>query len=439
MSLRSLFVDFNSYFASVEQQADPSLRGRPVGVAPVMAETTCCIAASVEAKTFGVRTGTLVREARRLCPHIAIVPAQPSLYVEYHHRLKDAIETCIPIDYAGSIDEVACELIGRERVRANAVAIARNIKAAVRGVGDWLRCSVGIAPNHFLSKTATDMQKPDGLVVLEAGDLPHALHRLELSDLCGIGPNMEQRLHAQGIRTMRQLCALDKAAMREIWGGIEGERFFDALRGEWQTHRESARASLGHSHVLGPEWRTSTGARAVLKKLLVKAAMRLRNEGYVAAALSVRVRHLGADAWHGEVRFEATDDSREFLRQLAHALDRRDPHTARLPLRGGKPVPLAVSVTLHHLQQRDASTGSLFVNETKSRAVSGVLDRINQRYGGNTLYFSSMQGALEAAPMRIPFSSIPDPRLEHDAEHNELWLKRMREYKRLAEAAHQRV
>lgn len=439
MSLRSLFVDFNSYFASVEQQVDPALRGRPVGVVPVMAETTCCIAASVEAKTFGVRTGTLVHEARKLCPQIALVLAQPPLYVEYHHRLKEAIETCIPIDYVGSIDEVACELIGRERVRANAVAIARNIKATVRGVGDWLRCSVGIAPNHFLSKTATDMQKPDGLVVLEESDLPYALHRLELSDLCGIGPNMEQRLRARGIRSVEQLYALDATAMRDVWGGIEGERYWAALRGEWQAHRESARASLGHSHVLGPQWRTPAGARAVLKKLLVKAAMRLRHEGYVAAALTVRVRHLGADTWHGEIRFDATDDSREFLRQLACALDRRDRHTQRLPLRGGKPLPLAVGVTLHRLQRRIESTASLFADETKSHAVDGVLDRINRRYGGNTLYFGSMQGALEAAPMRIPFSTIPNPQLERDAEHNELWLKRMREFKRLAEAAHQRA
>ena len=439
MSLRSLFVDFNSYFASVEQQVDPALRGRPVGVVPVMAETTCCIAASVEAKTFGVRTGTLVREARKLCPQIALVLAQPPLYVDYHHRLKEAIETCIPVDYVGSIDEVACELIGRERVRTNAIAIARNIKAAVRGVGDWLRCSIGIAPNHFLSKTATDMQKPDGLVVLEEGDLPQALHRLELSDLCGIGPAMEQRLHAHGIRSVEQLCALDATSMRDVWGGIEGERFFDALRGEWQTHRESARASLGHSHVLGPEWRTPAGARAVLKKLLVKAAMRLRHEGFVAAAMTVRVRHLRADTWHGEIRFDATDDSREFLRQLACALDQRDRHTQRLPLRDGKPLPLAVGVTLHRLQRRVESTASLFADEAKNRAVNGVLDHINRRYGGNTLYFGSMQGALEAAPMRIPFSTIPNTQLERDAEHNELWLERKRQVMRLAEAAHQRA
>lgn len=438
MTLRSLFVDFNSFFASVEQQAEPALRGRPVGVVPVMAETTCCIAASIEAKTFGVRTGTLVREARKLCPQIALVPARPSLYVDYHHRLKGAIETCIPVDYVGSIDEVACELIGRERSRANAIAIARSIKTAVRGVGDWLRCSIGIAPNHFLSKTATDMQKPDGLVVLEEGDLPQALHRLELSDLCGIGPNMEQRLHAHGIRSVAQLCTLDRSAMRDVWGGIEGERYWAALRGEWQAHRQSARASLGHSHVLGPEWRTPAGARAVLKKLLVKAAMRLRHEGLVAAAMTVRVRHLGADAWQGEIRFDATDDSREFLRHFARALDQRDRHTQRLPLRGTKPTPLAVSVTLHRLQPRGESTGSLFADESKNRAVNGVLDRINRRYGGNTLYFGSMQGTLKTAPMRIPFQTIPDPELERDAEHNELWLERKRQFSRLAEAAHQR-
>jgi DNA polymerase-4 len=117
MSLRSLFVDFNSYFASVEQHEDPALRGRPVGVAPVAAETTSLIAASYEAKAFGVSTGTLVRDARRLCPHIQIRVARPERYVFWHHRLIEAIDHAIPIARVGSIDEVACELIGRQRRR----------------------------------------------------------------------------------------------------------------------------------------------------------------------------------------------------------------------------------------------------------------------------------------------------------------------------------
>ncbi|MFT3790808.1 MAG: hypothetical protein QM741_06970 [Rudaea sp.] len=439
MTLRSLFVDFNSYFASVEQQADAALRGRPVGVVPVMAETTCCIAASAEAKKHGVKTGTLVREARKLCPQIALVPAQPSLYIGYHNKLIAAIGDCIPISgKPPSIDEVACELIGRERERGNAVKIARQIKAAVCDVGDWLRCSIGIAPNHFLAKTASDMDKEDGLVVLGPSDLPHALYRFDLNDLCGIGANMGERLRACGIDSVERLCAADKPTLREIWGGIEGERFHDALRGVWQPHRDPQRASIGHSHVLGPELRSAAGARAVLVKLLAKAAMRLRHEGYVAAALSVRIKHVGADAWAADVRFEATDDSRGFLRQLESALARRDRHTHRLPLRGDKPAPLAVGVTLHRLQRRAESNGSLFTDEKRTRALNGVIDRINYKFGNNTLYFGAMQAALGAAPMRIPFQHVPDVALERDAEHDELWLQRKRQFNRLAEAEHKK-
>ena len=194
MTLRHLFVDLNSFFASVEQAEQPVLRGRPVGVVPVLAESTCCIAASVEAKRFGVKTGTGVREARQLCPGIAIVLARPKLYVHYHHLIIAAIKQHNPSPVVGSIDEMDCELIGRECRRENAVAIAQAIKDEIAKVGaGGLRSSVGIAPNHFLAKTASDMQKPDGLVVIEMADLPHALYQLELQELCGVGQAMEKR------------------------------------------------------------------------------------------------------------------------------------------------------------------------------------------------------------------------------------------------------
>ena len=181
MTLRSLFVDFNSYFASVEQQENPALRGRPVVVVPVIAETTCCIAASVEAKKYGIKTGTVVAEAKNRCPELVIALAHPALYVHYHHRLMKAIDTCIPTQTPGSIDEVECLLMGREREPERAVEIAYRIKQSVKETGDWLRCSIGIAPNGFLAKTASDMQKPDGLVVLEEKNLPDALFGLKIS------------------------------------------------------------------------------------------------------------------------------------------------------------------------------------------------------------------------------------------------------------------
>jgi DNA polymerase-4 len=432
VALNHLFVDFNSYFASVEQQDDPSLRGRPVGVVPVMAETTCCIAASHEAKRFGVGTGTLVREARRLCPDIVIVQARPARYVDLHKQLVAAINTCLSIDEnrdVRSIDEMVGRLIGRERQRENAIAIARQIKRVVHEAGDWLRCSVGIAPNEFLAKTATDMQKPDGLIVLDLDDLPHALHHLELRDLCGIGPNMETRLRALGVDTVEQLCAAPKTLLRYAWNGIEGERFWAKLRGVDVPAPQTRTSSIGHSHVLGPELRTSAGADAVFKKLLLKAAARLRKHERMAAAMQIKLKYLGAEAWEVGAHFEATDDSRFLLQTLSVLLRRRrDTHT-----------PLAAGVTLVDLSERKHTSGSLFTDEASAHRLNGVIDRINEKYGFNKVYFGSVQDALDAAPMRIPFNRLPDVGSEEEAEKNELWLKRIRQARVLAEAEHRRL
>src|SRR5271163_5284545 len=113
--LRWLFLDLNSYFASVEQELRPELRGRPVAVVPLFADSTCCIAASYEAKAFGVRTGTTVGDAKTLCKGIELIEARHEVYVEYHHKIIHAVETCVPVTAVMSIDEMACRLIGRER------------------------------------------------------------------------------------------------------------------------------------------------------------------------------------------------------------------------------------------------------------------------------------------------------------------------------------
>lgn len=445
MSLRSLFVDFNSYFASVEQHEDERLRGRPVGVVPVAAETTSLIAASYEAKAFGVSTGTLVRDARRLCTGIQIRVARPERYVYWHHRLIEAIDRAIPIARVGSIDEVACELVGRQRQRAVAEAIAAQVKheVALAAPGGAIRCSIGIAPNDFLAKTASDMRKPDGLTVIEQAELPQALHGLALRDLCGIGASMEARLHDAGITTVVELTAADKHRLRHVWGGIEGERMWGLLRGAWLPVAATVRGSIGHSHVLGPELRNAVGARAVLKKLLVKAAMRMRREEMLGGALAVRIRFVGHELrWERDLSFDHTDDSRELLQLLNSMLD--SGQRKRLLPGPTNAVPLSVSVTLLRLVPRTQSSGSLFAPTDDPRKVDALVDRINAKFGYNKVYFGSTQLALEhdAAPMRIPFNRIPDTLSENeasaesDASHNALWLQSLNRFKVLAEGQH---
>ena len=189
--LRWLFLDLNSYFASVEQQLQPELRGRPVLVAPVMSDTTVAIAASVEAKRFGIRTGTPVWEAKRRCRELIITPARHDRYVAFHEAIVAEIWRHIPVTQVCSIDEVACRLMDNENSVAAATALARRIKAGIRAhVGDCLTASVGIAPNRLLAKLASDLHKPDGLVVLTADTLPHRLFDLPLTAIAGIGPRM---------------------------------------------------------------------------------------------------------------------------------------------------------------------------------------------------------------------------------------------------------
>jgi DNA polymerase-4 len=441
MTLRCLFVDFNSYFASVEQYDDARLLGRPVGVVPVMAATTCCIAASYEAKAFGVKTGTLVREARRLCPDIVLIQARPARYIELHHLLMAAIEDCIHHEQPLSIDEVPCKLMGRERQRENAEAIARRIKLTLieRSFSPAIRCSIGIAPNTFLAKTASDMWKPDGLTVIERDALPQALHALELRDLCGIGASMERRLHDAGIVSVAQLCAASPRQLRAAWGSIDGERYAALLRGIDVPDKPTRRGSVGHSHVLGPELRSLPGARSVLFKLLAKAAMRLRKLEYLAGGMQVRVRFVGREErFERALAFAPIDDTGNLLHLLGAALA---PWQA--PQRGecwqdSAHPPLSVAVTLTELQQRQSTTPSLFDDNRNANALSGVLDRINRRYGNNKVYFGAMQAALEAdaAPMRIPFGQIPETTLEEDVTGHDLWMQAERNFKRIAEAAH---
>src|SRR6202161_3627974 len=193
LCLRWLYVDFNSYFASVEQQLRAELRGKPIAVVPVETDSTCAIAASYEAKAFGVKTGTPIYEAKRLCPGLTCVLARHERYVEFHHCLIEEIERHIPVTAVCSIDEVACRLMDNEISVERSTEIARSVKSGIaKTIGSYVRCSIGIAPNRYLAKVGTELQKPDGLVELRPENLPKGLFGLKLRDLPGIGANIER-------------------------------------------------------------------------------------------------------------------------------------------------------------------------------------------------------------------------------------------------------
>ncbi len=425
---RFLHIDLNSFFASVEQQLHPEFRGKPVGVTATMADTGTLIAASYEAKALGIKTGTKVAEARRLCPDINLIASDHSVYAKYSHSIAAAVENVCPVAHTPSIDEMVCELIGRERQPPMSRQIALAVKQAIKDdVGETLRCSVGMAPNRYLAKIASDMQKPDGLIGLLPSQLPRAIAHLELRDLPGIGARTEKRLNAKGITTMPQLLALDRNGMHKLWDSVWGDRLYHWLRGA-DTGDDGApvaggiQKSLGHSHVLGPEHRTPDGAWAVAHKLLHKAAMRLRMEHFYTASLAVTIKYslnrsqaaeiasqtkvrkhtsgITQTGWSMEARFRPCQDTLSLLEALQGCW-RQAPNAPE------HQKPFFVGVTLHHLVPENEMQAGLFEEAGNRNQLSATMDKLNLKYGHSTLHFAGMLPARDSAPTRIAFTQIP--------------------------------
>lgn len=417
--LRWLFIDLNAFFASVEQQMNPDWRGRPVIVRAAPSEYTAAIAASYESRPFGIRTGTRVAEARRLCPDLIVAEARPDLYVQVHKQIMAEIDRHIPVWKVGSIDEASCELIGTDRVEANAVALAQRIQAGIRkSVGDCLHSSVGLAPSRFLAKTACGMKKPDGLTILRAGELPGPLLDLPLSRYPGVGSRMQARLAAAGIVDTAGLWAMSAKQARAVWNSIEGERIWRGLHGmDSDVPAPAPPASISHSHVLAREMQTLEKARAVARRLLVKCGSRLRRMGQTGAGVSLHVHAppQGAPRQARRARdtvalhcaIAPTQDTFALLKALDGLWRKVEPdlHAGRLG---------TVGVSVYHLQACGTRETDLFDEgpdqggTSASLRLSQALDALNRRFGKNTVSIGPDAGLPEYIGAKIAFTRIPD-------------------------------
>lgn len=404
--LRWLYLDMNSFFASVEQQDNLALRGRPTIVVPVMSDYTSAIAASYQAKALGVKTGTKVLDAKARIPDLRIVEARPDRYVDVHNRILAEIDQVIPIDRVCSIDEFACKLMGPERVEAAAIAIGHRIQRRIlENVGECLTASVGIAPSRLLAKTAADMRKPLGLTVLRMDQLPGELLTLKLYDFAGIGPSMLKRLNKVGVHEVRQLWEMSPSRMRQVWGGIMGENFWYAIHGTDPPDTETKRTSITHGHVLAKDLRPVEHARGVARRLTAKCGSRLRRMGFKCGGLHLYVRNDNGRA-EASTRFAVTADSFRLLeaadglwatcmRQLKAPRVKQIVVTCLNMVEAGKPADLF------------GWTPDAEENGRHMRLLS-ALDGLNQRFGKDTVTIgprTKMHGFVGA---KIAFNRIPE-------------------------------
>lgn len=389
----NLFLDMNAFFASVEQQVQPPLRGQPICVAPYIGNTGCCIAKSYEAKGLGVQTGHLVGEAKKLCPQLVVLESRPELYLFYHREITKVLNSFSPFVRALSIDEFNIKLTGSDQNQNAAMKMAHGLKQAIREkVGDYLNCSVGISANTWLSKVAGELKKPDGLVVLTLKELPTLYRNLKLTDLPGINFAMEKQLLAKKIKTPLDFFSASMTNL-SLWFGHPGRVWHYRLRGFETDDSKTPTKSIGHQHVLAPKFRNKTATRQVLAKMTQKCSRRLRSKNLLAGGMSVNIGFWGAPSYHQNIRTGIVSDS-QTIQKLALKFYDQCPVT--LP-------PFRLSITLFNLVQNKNQQISLFKEVEKSRQASIAMDKINDQFGDETIYPASMIGSGEAAPNRIPF------------------------------------
>jgi len=415
--IERLYIDFDSFFASVEQQLQPRLRKRPIGVLPFMSKATCIIAPSREAKPYGVKTGMRIKEALALCPDILFTPARHDVYVRLHHQIYQCIESCIHIDQACSIDEVVCTLLGRER--NNLEALAHRIRKILTAtIGTYITCSMGFAANRLLAKIASDFKKPKGTVIWHPQQYSEYLFTLELRDLPGIGRSMERRLHMANIHSVKKLYSMTAENMRTIWGSIEGERFWYGLHGYAIEPIATSRGMFGHSRILSPENRNPQDARNCARLLTVKAARRLRRDERTASTFGLSLRFENKIKWFGEENFALAADDHSFLNALTtlwtSAMQHNGNNKNKYPYRIKQ-----VSISIYRLNKSEQTQGDLFSEDEQIQKTQGkqekwlrltqTMDEIVNKYGNKAASLGVWEDPPEGyAGAKIAFGRIPD-------------------------------
>jgi len=371
-----LHVDMDAFYAAVEVLDDPSLAGRPVVVGGTPAGRGVVAAASYEARRFGVHSAMSAARARQLCPTGVFRRPRMQRYVDVSGQILAILQEYTPLVEPLSIDEAFLDVTGCERLFGSAAAIGRTIKDRVRReVG--LTASVGVAPNKFLAKLASDLEKPDGFVVIEAAAARDTLAALPVRKLWGVGEVSERELRRHGIRTIGDLAR----APRSLLAGCFGEHAAQLLdlaagRDDRPVIPAHEAKSIGNEVTFAADIADPEELRGVLDLLAEKVAWRLRRHGLRGRTVTVKARFPDFATHTRSETLQQTTCSTATIRAVARELLER-----RLDRRG-RPLRL-VGVTVSQLEGRAAVQGELFSDPTGAReaALDSLVDRVRDRFG----------------------------------------------------------
>lgn len=416
-------IDFNSYFATVEQQANPRLRGKPIGVTGGdRMERTVLGAVSVEAKAKGVKTGMTYADARVLCPDIMLVRGDSDKYLECTKRFLNILKNVSPWVEVFSIDEVFLELpasslqlTAGQNLFSNQrklFELGEYVKSEIKQqVGEWVRCSVGISYNKRMAKFAGSMVKPDGLTIIADSEAAmRLLDQVELDEICGIGSRIKQRLHMMGVTSFT---ALREVPLPNLLASFKsyGKILYDMARGLDATvvvpfYEKEEVKSVGHRHTLSRDVGSEIEIKQQFLKLSEMVARRLRAKNLVGktvmvwyrAAFDRQYKELTGQIFYGEgmqTTIAYTDDGLAIYKAAWRVF---------YQIWRGERVRM-VGVSVSNLKPIKPENLSLLPEMNRNKVITGALDNINDRFGEFTLQRGVLLGSSRMKRMPNPFLS----------------------------------
>ena len=395
-----LHIDLNSCFATVEQQARPLLRGRPLGVTNRLTKNACVVAASYEAKALGVKVGMSFSEAKLLAPDLIMVETDPPKYHYVYKKLIGIMRSYSPNIGMKSIDEGIIDFHGtRQNINQRPLSvIGHEIKQRLRDeVGDWMKCNVGIAPNRFLAKTAASLHKPDGLDIITHKNLRSTLADMELTDLSGIAERNQARLNAAGIYTPLQfLDARSDILARKVFKSICGEDWHKRLRGWEVDDVEYSTKTVGRQFVMDDYNASEEKVRNRLAHLCESTGLKLRHKGFCARGISLYIQYKSGDAWHSRKAFKSAFFTSSEIYRRATLLFNQHPRLDNVVM---------LSVSCYLLEPSTANQMSILDDVNKQVRLTEAIDELNQLYGNYTVTFANSLGANREIKQKIPFGS----------------------------------
>lgn len=408
-----LHIDMNSYFATVEQQANPFLRGHPTVVQGSKAKRTICAASSIEAKRLGIKTGFLVHEAREVCPDVKVVVGEPRKYssvtkklIKIYGRYTDLVEIfsideCfLDVTKTAGLFEVKnqnskvksatqnsklknSDFTGNSKFEIEnskwdgAIEIARRVKADIRReIGEWMTCSIGVSYNKFLAKLGSDLEKPDGLTVITPENKDEILLSQKLTDLCGIAGRLERRLNLMGIKTVEDLRGADNLAMLREFGayGMKMKRWVHGIDNSPVTdwHLQPEAKSFSHARTLNRDVVSKKEIQAQLYLLSERLAAKMRAEGYFGKVIGVWIRFKS---------FGGTGKTRKLGYFICDGYDiYKNALSVLSKLHISEPV-RAIGVYVSEIQPAKNVPMSFLPEDREQEKIVKAIDAVNNKYG----------------------------------------------------------